>query len=107
MTGRDYSATPISRKLGAQPGTGVVVLFVASLAELKRRFAALRETLDPADALWIAYPKRASKLESDLDFARVQQIGLANGLVDNKSAAIDDDWTAVRFVYRRADRPAR
>jgi hypothetical protein len=35
----------------------------------------------------------------------VQQIGLANGLVDNKSAAIDDDWTAVRFVYRREDRP--
>jgi hypothetical protein len=34
----------------------------------------------------------------------VQQIGLDAGLVDNKSAAIDDAWQAVRFVYRRADR---
>jgi hypothetical protein len=35
----------------------------------------------------------------------VQQIGLASGLVDNKSAAIDSDWQAVRFVYRKEDRP--
>lgn len=65
----------------------------------------MRETLDPVDGLWIAYPKKASHLQSDLSFEAVQEIGLANGLVDNKSAAIDDDWTAVRFVFRREDRP--
>ncbi len=105
MAAKDDSATPLSRKLGAKPGVGVVVIFVASLAELKKRFAALRETLEPADGLWVAYPKKASKLESDLDFATVQELGLANGLVDNKSAAIDEEWTAVRFVFRREDRP--
>lgn len=104
MTEKDYSATPLAKKLGAKPGAGIVVFFTASRAELERRFAALRDTLDPADGLWIAYPKKASKLESDLSFETVQEIGLANGLVDNKSAAIDDDWTAVRFVYRLQDR---
>lgn len=102
---RDYSATPLSRKLGAKPGVDVLVLFTTSRAELERRFAALRETLAPADGLWVAWPKKASKLETDLDFDTVQRIGLAAGLVDNKSAAIDEDWQAVRFVYRVTDRP--
>jgi hypothetical protein len=102
---RDYSATPLSRKLGAKPGAGVVVFFTTSRGELERRFEALRATLEPADGLWIAWPKKTSEIETDLDFGAVQQAGLAAGLVDNKSCAVDDDWQAVRFVYRVADRP--
>ena len=102
---KDYSSTPLSKKLGAKPGAGVVVLFTTTRAGLERRFAALRDTLDPADGLWIAWPKKASKLKTDLDFDAVQRIGLEAGLVDNKSATIDADWQAVRFVYRLADRP--
>ena len=82
----------------------MVVFFTTSAAELERRFPALKKALAPADGLWIAWPKKASKLETDLDFATVQRIGLDAGLVDNKSAAIDDDWQAVRFVYRLKDR---
>jgi hypothetical protein len=104
MPDRDYSATPLSKKLGAKPGAEVVVLFTTSRAELKRRFAALKKTLGPADGLWVAWPKKASKIETDLDFAAVQKIGLDAGLVDNKSAAIDHDWQAVRFVFRLKDR---
>jgi hypothetical protein len=95
----------LTHKLGAKPGADVLVYFTTSASELDRRFRALKRTLAPADGLWIAWPKKASKLETDLDFATVQRIGLDAGLVDNKSAAIDDDWQAVRFVYRRADRP--
>jgi hypothetical protein len=101
---RDYSGTPLTTKLGAKPGANVVVYFTTSQAELERRFAKLKRTLAPADGLWIAYPKRTSKLETDLTFASVQRIGLEAGLVDNKSIAFDDDWSAVRFVYRREDR---
>jgi len=101
---KDYSATPLSKKLGAKPGIEIVVLFTTSRAELERRFAALKRTLAPADGLWIAWPKKAAKIETDLDFDSVQRIGLDAGLVDNKSAAIDDEWQAVRFVYRREDR---
>lgn len=104
MAERDYSGTPLTTKLGAKPGVGVVVYFTTNEAELERRFAKLKRTLAPADGLWIAYPKRSSKLETDLTFASVQRVGLDAGLVDNKSIAFDDDWSAVRFVYRREDR---
>jgi hypothetical protein len=101
---KDYSATPLSKKLGAKPGAEVVVFFTTSRDELERRFAALKATLAPADGLWVAWPKKAAKIETDLEFDTVQRIGLDAGLVDNKSAAIDDEWQAVRFVYRREDR---
>ena len=60
--------------------------------------------MGPADGLWVAWPKKASRIETDLDFDAVQRLGLDDGLVDNKSAAIDADWQALRFVYRREDR---
>jgi hypothetical protein len=100
---RSY-ATPLAKKLGAKPGTEVVVLFTTSRAELERRFAELKRTLAPHDSLWIAWPKKAAKIDGDLDFDAVQRVGLDAGLVDNKSAAIDEEWQAVRFVYRLADR---
>ena len=94
----------LSDKLGAKPGANVVVWFTTSRDELERRFDALKATLEPADGLWIAWPKRASGIETDLTFDAVQQTGLAAGLVDNKSCAIDDRWQALRFVYRTRDR---
>jgi hypothetical protein len=105
MTDKDYSGTPLGAKLGAKPGVEVLVFFTTSRAELESRFSALKRALAPADGLWVAWPKKASKLETDLDFPTVQEIGLGAGLVDNKSAAIDGDWQAVRFVYRKVDRP--
>ena len=101
---KDYSGTPLSQKLGAKPGAGVVVYFTTSRAELERRFEALKGALDPADGLWIAWPKKAAGIENDLTFDIVQQTGLAAGLVDNKSCAIDERWQALRFVYRLTDR---
>jgi hypothetical protein len=104
LAGKDSSATPLGQKLGAKPGAEVLVFFTTSRAELERRFAALKATLAPADGLWVAWPKKASKLETDLSFETVQEVGLAHGLVDNKSASIDERWQALRFVYRLADR---
>jgi hypothetical protein len=100
----DYSKTPLSQKLGARPGTGVLVLFTTSRAELERRFRTLRDTMDDADGLWIAWPKKAARIETDLTFEDVQRVGLAGGLVDNKSCSIDERWQAVRFVRRVRDR---
>jgi hypothetical protein len=104
MAEKDYSGTPLTTKLGAKAGADVVLYFTTSRSELERRFAKLKRTLAPADGLWIAYPKKSSKLETDLTFESVQRIGLDAGLVDNKSIAFDDDWSAVRFVYRQEDR---
>jgi hypothetical protein len=101
---KDYSATPLSQKLGAKPGVDILVFFTTSHEELERRFGALRKTMAPADGLWVAWPKKASKIETDLDFDTVQKVGLDAGLVDNKSATIDERWQALRFVYRLEDR---
>ncbi|HLX19740.1 MAG TPA: hypothetical protein VKR23_06275 [Gaiellaceae bacterium] len=94
----------LSQKLGAKPGAEVLVFFTTRRDELERRFEAMKATLAPADGLWIAWPKKAAKLDTDLDFDTVQRIGLEHGLVDNKSAAIDERWQALRFVYRIRDR---
>lgn len=104
MAEKDYSGTPLSRKLGAKPGAGVVVFFTTSREDLERRFETLMTALDPADGLWIAWPKKAAKIEGNLSFEVVQELGLAHGLVDNKSCSIDESWQALRFVYRLEDR---
>jgi hypothetical protein len=82
----------------------VLAFFTTQRTELERRFPALVATLGPADGLWVAWPKKAAKLDTDLDFAAVQAVGLGNGLVDNKSASIDATWQALRFVRRLSDR---
>ena len=102
---KDSSATPLSKKLGAKPGSAATVFFTTSSAELEARFPRLRDTIGAAEGLWVAWPKKASKLETDLSFEAVQAIGLAAGLVDNKSCSIDERWQARRFVYRLGDRP--
>jgi hypothetical protein len=107
MTAKDSSQTLLSQKLGAKPGASVVVFLTTSREELERRFDGLKATLAPADGLWIAWPKKAARIDTDLDFEAVQSIGLSHGLVDNKSAAVDERWQALRFVYRLSDRPQR
>ena len=97
---KDYSGTPLAKKLGAAAGKEVLVFFTTRRDELHSRLPALKATLAAADGLWIAWPKKASGIETDLDFASVQQAGLDAGLVDNKSCAIDGEWQALRFVYR-------
>jgi hypothetical protein len=85
----------------------VIVFFTSQSSELTRRFRGLARTLTAAGGVWVAWPKEASAVDSDLTFDVVQRTGLDAGLVDNKSCSIDDDWQALRFVYRKRDRPTR
>ncbi|HLY33952.1 MAG TPA: hypothetical protein VKQ07_05425 [Jatrophihabitantaceae bacterium] len=134
MTAAGYSGTPLAAKLGVKGGTrallvaapslpglepppdavvhrrrgrgayDVVVLFVADVASLRTRFTPLIAALTTAGALWVCWPKRASKVATDLDENVVREHGLATGLVDVKVAAIDATWSALKFVRRKADR---
>jgi hypothetical protein len=126
---RDYSSTPLPKKLGIYEGSrvalrkapdgfadrlgvaprqrgelDVAVLFATRQAELTSAFAPLVRRLAPAGGLWVAWPKKASGVETDLTFDEVQKTGLDAGLVDNKSCAIDETWQALRFVIRLRDR---
>jgi hypothetical protein len=124
-----YSVHPLARKLGITAATRVVVLaapagftarlqdipaphtrlrghfdvivqFATSRASLERRVEALVAALEPRGGLWIAWPKRSSGVKCDLDDRVVRATLLATGLVDNKVCAIDETWSALRFVRR-------
>jgi len=82
----------------------VIVSFHTERAELARRMPKLRDAMEPAAGLWIAWPKRASKVPTDLTEDVVRELALANVLVDNKVAALDDKWSGLRLVIRLKDR---
>jgi hypothetical protein len=84
----------------------VIVAFYVERSALERRLPALRGALQPAGGLWLAWPKRASGVATDLSETVVRELGLAAGLVDNKVCAIDAVWSGLRLVYRLRDRPA-
>jgi hypothetical protein len=83
----------------------VVIAFAPDRAALADRLDRGRRLIHPDGGLWIAWPKMASPLHRDLRRDAVRAMGLDTGLVDNKVCAIDDDWSALRFVYRTEDRP--
>ncbi|MBI1877615.1 MAG: DUF3052 domain-containing protein [Chloroflexi bacterium] len=78
--------------------------FTTSRATLANEFPRLKQALAPAGILWISWPKRASKVETDLTEDIIRAIGLDNGLVDVKVAAVDEVWSGLKFVYRLKDR---
>jgi hypothetical protein len=85
----------------------VAVAFFTRRGELERRLAALSRAIHPDGGLWIAWPKRASGLDTDLTEDVVRELALAGGLVDNKVCAINETWSGLRLVYRLRDRPKR
>jgi hypothetical protein len=128
-----YSGTPLDRKLGIKAGhrfallgapeglalglpdgvtvvrraggrADVIVSFHTRRAELERRLPALRAMMEPAAGLWIAWPKQAAKVDTDVTEDVVREIALPTGLVDNKVCAIDATWSGLRLVIRLRDR---
>jgi hypothetical protein len=83
----------------------VIVFFTKRRAELERRLPTLRRAMDPAGGLWIAWPKRASGVETDVTEDVARDLGYDNLLVDNKVCAIDETWSGLRLVIRLEDRP--
>ena len=85
----------------------VILLFVNSEVELRRRFLLLAAKLVANGMLWVAWPKKSSGVDTDLSFTNVQRIGLDAGLVDVKICAVNDVWSGLKFVYRLKDRAGR
>jgi len=79
----------------------LVVCFVTARRELERRLPALRHALEPAGMVWIAWPKRASGVATDMTEDVVREVALPTGLVDTKVCAIDATWSGLRLVIRK------
>jgi hypothetical protein len=79
----------------------VIIAFVAWRAELEDQLDRLRAKMAPACGLWVCWPKRASKVPTDMSDNVIREVALPTGLVDNKVCAIDQTWSALRLVIRR------
>lgn len=126
-----YSGTPLPKKLGIQAGSrvrflgapetfptlltslpegvvetadeaDVVILFVRYQADLMAAFDDQVANLAPRGGLWIAWPKKASKVPTDITEDTLRTLILPTGLVDNKVCAIDETWSGLRFVRRKS-----
>jgi hypothetical protein len=91
------------------PGSGsasadAVVAFFTERAALGEALALLAQRIFPAGALWIAWPRRAAGHESDIREQDIRELALPLGLVDVKVAALDEDWSGLRLVWRRERR---
>jgi hypothetical protein len=82
----------------------VIVAFITTRSELEAELPRLRARMAPACGLWIAWPKRSSKVSTDMTDQVVRDVALPTGLVDNKVCAIDDTWSGLRLVIRRENR---
>jgi hypothetical protein len=127
-----YSGTPLVRKLGFRDGDAVryvaappafreligplpagareaqdgpydlIVLFASERAVLAEGVPLQMAALQPAGMLWVAWPKRASKVPTDITEDVVREVALPLGLVDTKVCAIDEVWSGLKLVIRRA-----
>ena len=80
-------------------------LFATDRLQLSDAFSRARGRIKPAGMIWVSWPKQTSPRKGDLNESIVQEIGLASKLVDVKVAAIDEDWSALKFVIRLQHRP--
>jgi hypothetical protein len=126
-----YSGVPLAKKLGIAEGSSLVLLhapagvlgelppgvqvrgqarghadvvlaFFIRRADLQRRADALGKVIFPDGGLWVGWPKRSSGVQTDITEDTVRAVMLPKGLVDNKVCAIDDTWSGLRVVWRRA-----
>ena len=78
----------------------LVMCFVTRRRELERRAARLREAVAPDGMVWVCWPKKAAKVQTDVTEDVVREVLLQTGLVDNKVAAVDETWSGLKLVVR-------
>ena len=91
-------------KKGTAESLDFIHLFFFSLDELNAHSASFKPFLKKNGTLWVSWPKGKSKIKSDIKEQFIRTLWLDIGLVDVKVAAIDEDWSGLKFVYRLKDR---
>jgi len=81
--------------------------FTNEAAGLQKDIIALKNEIYPNGIIWISWPKKAAKIKTDVTEELVRSIGLSNGLVDIKVCAVDEIWSALKFVIPLKDRTER
>jgi hypothetical protein len=81
-----------------------VHLFVTSRAVLRKKLAVFRKRLEPAGFVWVSWPKKSSKVETDITEDTIREVALPIGFVDIKVCAVTDVWSGLKLVIRKSER---
>ena len=125
-----YSGTPLAKKLGIKPGSTLFVegvpddypsdgativrtvsdrvdiihLFTKSVNELAAKLKRYRSNMRPDAAVWVSWPKKSSKVPTDITEDVIRDVALPMGFVDIKVCAVDEVWSGLKLVIRREQR---
>jgi hypothetical protein len=102
MLGKLPKNIMVTKSLGS--GLDFIQFFTKETKELKIKFPNLKKALLKNGTLWISWPKGTAGVKTDINENIIREIGLQNGLVDVKIAAVDEIWSGLKFVYRLRDR---
>jgi hypothetical protein len=102
----EIESNGVSPVLLKAPKTGLEMahIFVARRDELAQVLAKLRGLLDPAGTIWVSWPKKAAKVPTDITENVIRDEALPLGLVDIKVCAVDETWSGLKLVIRKAER---
>ena len=96
---------PAGRNVEEQPtasaGLQCAHIFVTERAALQREVEALRQLIAPNGFIWVSWPKKAAKVETDITEDVIREVALPTGLVDIKVCAIDETWSGLKLVIRK------
>ncbi|WP_055750243.1 DUF3052 family protein [Frankia sp. AvcI1] len=102
--GTDGTGTGDGGDGGGLAAIDVCVAFCRREVDVHAAVAAVAEAIRPAGALWIAWPRRAAGHRSDVSENLIREVALPRGLVDTKVAALDENWSGLKVVWRREHR---
>ena len=128
-----YSGTPLAKKLGIKPGAtlfldgapndypskeskvtrsisdrvDLIHIFTRSAGELDAKLRKLRNAIRDDAVVWVSWPKKSSKVPTDITEDTIRDIALPLGFVDIKVCAVDDVWSGLKLVIRKELRASR
>jgi len=94
----------VSEEAVPTPGIHAAHIFVTARADMEEKLSLLRKLIDRAGMIWVSWPKKASKVPSDITEEVVREIALPMHLVDVKVCSVDDIWSGLKLVIRREHR---
>jgi hypothetical protein len=91
----------------AAPGTDIVHLFTTERRQLAERLRSLYATIEPDAAVWVSWPKKTARVPTDITEDVIREVALPLGFVDVKVCAVDEVWSGLKLVIRKAKRATR
>ena len=97
----------LSEEAVPTPGIHAAHIFVTKRADMEEKLKLLRKLIDQAGMIWVSWPKKASKVPTDMTEDAIRDVSLPMQFVDVKVCAVDETWSGLKLVIRRQNRDVR